>query len=216
MSKITGLKKGKTREKRVNVFLDEKLAIGLLAEVALKEGLKVGQDLTESRLAALANADLRQRCFNAATRFLAYRQRSESEIRQRLLRHGFDNDAIEKTLARLKELGLVDDTAFARFWIENRAAFSPRSRRLAKLELKRKGLDADVIEQAVSAIDDRDGAYRAALKWIRRLTAADYQAFRRRLGQYLGRRGFNYSVINEITEKVWEERRNDTGDCSAN
>ncbi|OGO01369.1 MAG: hypothetical protein A2Y90_04340 [Chloroflexi bacterium RBG_13_52_12] len=208
MSKITGVKIGKTREKRVNVFLDEKFAIGILAETALKEGLKVGQELTESRLEALADADRRQRCFNAATRFLGYRPRSESEIRQRLLRHGFDDDVAEKTLARLKEQGLVDDTAFARFWIENREAFSPRSQRLTKLELKRKGLNADIIEQAASAVNDRDSAYRAALSRMRRLTAADYQTFRRRLGQYLGRRGFSYSVISEITERVWKEQEN--------
>jgi regulatory protein len=206
MSKITELKAGKSREKRVNVYLDEKFAINMLTDVALKEGLKVGLEITESRLKALADADSRQRCYNAATRFLAYRPRSESEIRQRLLRHGFDETMIEKTLARLKEQGLADDAAFARFWIENRETFSPRSRRLAELELKRKGLSADIIEQATGEVDDGESAYRAAQSRMRRLTTSDYQTFRRRLWQYLGRRGFSYSVIKETTEKVWKEQ----------
>ena len=207
MGKITGLKAGKSREKQVNVFLDGKFAFGMLTEVALKEKLKVGQELSESRLEALAGLDHYQRCLNAAIRYLGYRPRSEAEIRQRLHRHGFDSDCTEKTLARLKEQGLVDDTAFARFWKDNREAFSPRSRRLTKLELKRKGLDSDIIEQVVGEVDDSDSAYRAALSRARRLPLADYQDFRRRLGQYLGRRGFSYNVINETIERVWKEYR---------
>jgi regulatory protein len=205
MGKISGLKAGKSREKRVNVFLDGKFALGMLAEVALKEKLKVGQELSESRLESLAVLDRYQRCLNAAIRYLGYRPRSEAEIRQHLHRHGFDSDGTEKALTRLKEQGLVDDTAFARFWIDNREAFSPRSRRLTKLELKRKGLDSDIIEQVVGEVDDSDSAYRAALSRVRRLPKADYQDFRRRLGQYLGRRGFSYDVINSTIEKVWRE-----------
>jgi regulatory protein len=207
MSKITGLKRSKTREKRVNVFLDGKPAISLLAEVALKEGLAVGQELTESQLESLAGLDRYQRCHNAATRFLGYRPRSEAEIRQRLQRRAFDSDSIERTISRLKEQGLIDDIAFARFWKDNRLEFSPRSKRLTALELKRKGLNPEAIEQATDSIDDRESAYRAALKRVRRLSMPDYQTFRRRLAEYLGRRGFSYSVIDETSRKIWEENK---------
>jgi regulatory protein len=208
MSKITGLKAGKSREKRVNVFLDGKIALGLLTETALKEGLKVGEEVTESRLEALSVADRYQRCLNAAIRYLGYRPRSEAEIKQRLQRHGFDSECTEKALARLKEQGLVDDIAFARFWKENRETFSPRSRRMTKWELRRKGLNSDIIEQVISEVDDKDSAYRAALSRAYRLSTSDYQTFRQRLGEYLGRRGFSYSVIHETTERVWQEHKN--------
>ncbi len=206
MAKITGIKKSKSRDKHVNVFLDGKPALALLAETVLKEGLRVGQEVTESRREALAGLDLNQRCFNAAIRYLGYRQRSEAEIRQRLQRHGYESTIIEKSIMKLKEQGLVDDAAFARYWSENRETFSPRSRRLTKMELKRKGLTAEVIEEVISAIDEKDSAYRAAQSKARRLTAMDYQVFKQRLGGYLGRRGFNYGIIKEITEKVWQEK----------
>jgi len=208
MSKITGLKPGKTREKRINIFLDGKLAVGILAEVALKEGLKVGQELTESRLETLAGLDRFQRCHNAAIRFLGYRPRSEAEIRQRLQRRGFDSACLEKTIARLKVQGLIDDIAFARFWKDNRQEFSPRSKRLTKLELQRKGLSQEAIEQVIGELDDGENAYRAALNRARRLTEPDYQIFRRHLAGYLGRRGFSYSVIDETTKRVWQEHKN--------
>lgn len=206
MSEITGIKSGKNRrEKRVNIFLDGEFAISMLSEVALDEHLHVGQELAADRLKELADADSHQRCLNAAFRFLAHRPRSESEVRQRLQRHGFESTSIGKALARLKEQGLVDDTEFARFWKDNRESFSPRSKRLTRLELQRKGLNSDTIEQVISELDDSDSAYRAAVKKAPRLSNADYQEFRRRLGEHLSRRGFGYDVIKGTVEKVWEE-----------
>jgi len=211
MSKITRLTAGKSREKRVNVYLDGKYAFNLLAEVAMKEGLKIGQELSEAQIETLTGVDRYQRCLNAALRYLGYRPRSESEIRQRLKKHGFDSACTEKALGRLKEQGLVDDTAFARFWKDNRESFSPRSRRLTKLELQRKGLGSDIIEQVVNEVDDSASAYRAALSKARRLSPSDYQVFRRRLGEYLGRRGFGYDVIKDTVERVWKEYTGVTG-----
>ncbi len=207
MGKITRLVKGKSREKRVRVFLDGKYACTLLAEVVLKEGLRVGQELPAGQLEALTGKDRYQRCLNAAIRYLGYRPRSEVEIKQRLQRHGYDSACTEKALSQLKAQGLVDDTAFARFWKDNRESFSPRSRRLTGLELRHKGLNSDVIESVTGEIDDGESAYRAALSKARRLSPADYADFRRRLAEHLGRRGFGYDVINETTERVWKEQR---------
>jgi regulatory protein len=205
MSKITGLVAKKGREKRVKVFLDGRPAFDLLREVVLKEGLMVGQELSEGRLEALAGLDRYQRCLNAAIRYLGYRPRSESEVRQRLRKHGFDAGVTEKAIARLKEQSLLDDAAFARFWKDNRESFSPRSRRQTQLELRRKGLAIDVIEPVVEEIDESDSAYRAALSKARRLPSDDYQVFRRRLGAFLARRGFGYDIINETVARLWKE-----------
>lgn len=205
MSIITKLNSGKSREKRVNVFLDGRFAFSLLAEVAVKEGLQVGQELSANQVEALEQSDHYHRCLNAAIRYLGYRPRSEAEIIQRLQRRGFHSNFIERVMVKLKEQGLVDDTAFARFWKENRESFSPRSRWLTRLELQRKGLDGGIIEQVAGEVDDSDSAYRAALSKARRLSLSDYQDFRRRLGEHLRRRGFGYEVINNTVEKVWKE-----------
>lgn len=196
---------GKGREKHVNVFLDGTFSFSLLAETALKKALKVGQELSENEIKELQCNDQYQRCFNAAIRYLGYRPRSESEVRRRLYRYGFDSECTENTMGRLKKRGLVDDSEFARFWIENRETFSPRSRKLTSLELRRKGLDSDTIERTVITVEDSDSAYRAAISKVSRLASDDYNSFRKRLGDHLLRRGFGYDVIKETVEKAWKE-----------
>lgn len=211
MSVITGLKTGKRREKRVNVFLDGTFAFSLDAEVVTKAALRIGQELEPRQEEELAGADRYQRCFNAAIRFLSYRPRSEREVLQRLLKHGYDEVTIEKAISRLKELELVDDTEFARYWAENREQFSPRSRSLVTWELQRKGLDREIIDQIVTGVNEDESACRAARKKARSLPITDYQIFRQRLWGYLGRRGFNYEVVKRTVEIIWKENSNAPG-----
>ncbi len=204
MTKVTALRAGRSRQ-RVNVFLDGKFAFSLEAEVVVKEGLQVEQELSGSQIEALAKSDHFHRCLNATVHYLSYRPRSESEIRERLRRRGFDGDSVEAVIAKLKEQGLVNDMAFAQFWKDNRVSFSPRSQWLTKLELRRKGVATNIIDQVVDEVGDADNAYRAALSKARGLPLSDYQGFRRRLGDYLKRRGFGYEVINHTVERIWQE-----------
>jgi len=206
MRKITALRVERGRRKRVKIALDGKSAFSVEAEVAAKEGLQIGQLLSEDQIEALARSDHYHRCLNAAVHYLSYRPRSESELKERLRQRGFADDTQEAVRTRLKELGLVDDMAFAQFWKDNRESFSPRSRRLTKLELRQKGVANDIIDQVVDAIDDDDSAYRAALSKARSLPRSDYQRFRRRLGEYLKRRGFSYGVINHTVERLWQDQ----------
>ncbi len=205
MRKITALRAGRGQRKRVNVSLDGRFAFSMEAEITIKEGLQVGQELSTSQIEALARFDHFHRCLNTAAHYLSYRPRSEFELRERLHQRGFDDDSVEAVLAKLKEQGLVDDMAFAQFWKDNRESFSPRSQWLTKLELRQKGVASDIIDQIADTIDDEDSAYRAALSKARSLPLADYQSFRRRLGDYLKRRGFSYEVINHTIERLWPE-----------
>lgn len=205
MGKITAIRDGRSRRKRVNVFLDGKFAFSLEAEVAVKESLQVGQELSAHQMGNLTGHDHFHRCLETALRYLSYRPRSESETMERLHRRGFDDSSVEAVIAKLKEQGLVDDMAFARFWKDNRESFSPRSQWLTKLELRQKGVADDIIDQVVETVNDDDSAYRAALSKARSLPLSDYLSFRRRLGGYLKRRGFDYGVINHTVKRMWQE-----------
>lgn len=207
MGKITALRTGKGRNQRVNIYLDGQFAFSLDSEVVAREGLQTGQPLSGEQVKVLAESDQHQRCLSAATRYLSYRPRSESELRERLRRRSFDTETTEAVISQLKEQGLVDDTAFARYWAENRESFSPRSRGLTRVELRQKGIADDIIAGAVNGIDDETSAYKAAVSRAHSLRQVGYVDFRRRLGEYLKRRGFSYRVISHTVEQLWRDQK---------
>ena len=205
MRKITALQARKGRRKRVNIFLDGEFAFSLEADVAVKEGLRINQELSPERIKEILSANNYRRCYDAAALFISFRPRSEPELRDRLNKRNFPVESIDAVVARMKEQGLVNDTEFAKFWTENRDSFSPRSQWLTGMELRRKGVSEEIIQQAVGILDDEDSAYRAAYKKARNLPRHDYQSFRRRLGDHLQRRGFGYGVINATVKRLWNE-----------
>ncbi len=146
-----------------------------------------------------------QCALDRAQRFLNYRPRSEYEITSRLRRQGFTDEVIEATLRKLRHLKLVDDASFAEFWKENRQTFRPRSKQLLRHELRQKGVGKDLIATITQGVDDEDEAYRAGYRKAHSLRWTDYYEFRRKLGAFLSRRGFNYDVINSVVERVWKE-----------
>ena len=91
----------------------------------------------------------------AALRFLEPRQRSIGEVRRRLTRVGYREDLVEGAIARLVELGMLDDEAFARTWIESRDRARPRGERALRFELARKGIDRKTADEAIAEADAR-------------------------------------------------------------
>ena len=206
MSVITKLTTAKSRDRKINIYLDGKYAFSLPANVVAQAGLRKEQELSSNQVEELTATGKYRRCYNAALSYLSYKPRSEYEVRQRLLQRRFDSHDIEKAVDSLKNQGLIDDDTFARLWTENRQDCSPRSRWLTGMELKRKGIDDDIIRQAVSDVDDEENAYLAAVNKVRKASPNDYQTFRRKLGDFLKRRGFRYDVIQQTVDKLWSNR----------
>lgn len=203
MKKITALEVQKRNPNRVNVHLDGEFAFGLARIVAA--WLKVGDILDEAKIQKMQTEDARERALQQAMLFLSYRARSESEIRRNLLKHEIPDEVIEETLARLRRDGLANDEQFARAWVENRSTFRPRSRRMLALELHQKGLDEETASTALNEIDDEPLAYEAAKKRATRFVGLSWQDYRKKLSEFLARRGFSYAVIAPVVSKIWNE-----------
>jgi regulatory protein len=162
---------------------------------------------------SLAESERDGQCLDAALRFLANRPRSEREIRRRLTEKGYEPGRIDNVLGRLADWKLVDDRAFAEYWLENRLLHRPKGARALRAELFQKGVGRDVIDQALTGErDEADDAYRAVQKLAQRFRVADQREFRQRLGQYLLRRGFDWEAIESATTRLWAERGGDPGD----
>ena len=139
-----------------------------------------------------------------ALRFLSYRPRSEAEVRRRLLRN-FPHSKVEETISRLRDRGLLDDQAFARFWRDNREQHRPRSRVMIRQELFRMGVGREVADEALEGLDEAASALQAGRKLLRRLRGADFNTFRSKVGNYLRRRGFGYGLAARAADELWRE-----------
>ncbi len=215
--KITALKAQKRNPNRISVYLDGEYAFGLARIVAA--WLQIGQQMTTEQVAKLRAQDTVEVAYQKALHFLSYRPRSEAEVQQRLIKQGYTELDIETVLQRLREHGFVQDTDFARQWIENRSTFRPRSHRVLAMELRQKGVGEETIQDALTdAKDDEELAYQAALHRLQRYENLDWEVFREKLGGFLLRRGFTYGTVSPVVRRLWQElqsgheRQNNEGD----
>ena len=203
MPRITAIEVQKKTPKRVNIYLDGEFAFGLARITAA--WLKTGQEVNEDEIAKLQAEDARERAYQQAMLFLSFRARSETEIRQNLRKHEIAEPVIEATLERLRQERLADDEHFARAWVENRNTFRPRSRLALSMELRQKGLDDGTIQSVLSGLDEEALAYEAARRRAARFKGLEWNQFRKKLSDFLARRGFSYSVIAPIVTRMWSE-----------
>jgi regulatory protein len=161
--------------------------------------------LDEAALAGLKQADAVEVAYERALHFLGPRPRSESEIRRRLATAKVPEGAVEAVLARLRQAGLVDDKAFASYWVDNRTSFRPRSKRLLQMELRQKGLGDEELKAALAGVNDVAAAYTVAKQRAGRFRALEHLEFKRKLGAFLARRGFDYDTVEPTVERVWNE-----------
>ena len=87
----------------------------------------------------------------AAARYLEARPRSVAEVRRRLGEAGYRAELVEGAIERLVDLGMLDDAAFARAWVESRDRSRPRGARALRDELRRMGVPAEDVERALAA-----------------------------------------------------------------
>ncbi len=87
---------------------------------------------------------------DAAARFLEARPRSTAEVRRRLTGAGYRTDLVEAAIARMSELGYLDDEAFARAWVESRDRAHPRGEHALRQELRLKGIERQVVDAVLA------------------------------------------------------------------
>lgn len=143
-----------------------------------------------------------------ALRALDRRAYGRTELGRYLARKGATDEVIDRLLDRFEQVGLLDDEAFASQLVDARHRGRQLPRRALIAELRRKGLNEEVIADAVAPID-QEAEQRAALELARRkarsLSGLDYDVALRRLVGVLGRRGFSGELAWKTAKTVLNE-----------
>lgn len=201
---ITDLKIQKRNDRRVNIYLDGEFGFGLAHTLAT--GLSVGDHLSADEIEDLRSKDSVEEARRRANRLIGRRPRSEFELRRYFDRKEIPPSVQDEVIEDLKDVGLVNDHEFAETWVENRSAFRPRGAFALRSELREKGVPRPAIEAALEEFDERSAAIKAGKKAFRRYQDLSWQEFRQRVGGYLKRRGFGYSLISSVIDLLWEEK----------
>ena len=197
MPEITGVRE---RRDRARIFVDGAFWAEIDAGVAAERGLREGVMLSLEELSEARVAGERALAMNRALGFLAYRARSEKEVRDRLRRYGYGDQTVEGVVGRLEELGYLNDEDFARLVAREKARkYGPR-RVLG--ELRKSGLDAQIAQDAV----DEEFAGRSELEEAfsaaeRRYNRGGSEAEARKVNGFLMRRGYSAEVCSEVARE---------------
>jgi regulatory protein len=144
-----------------------------------------------------------------ALRLLELKPRSVHEIRDKLAKKGIDKAEIEAVILDLETIGLLDDQKFARDWIENRQHFRPMGVIRLRQELFAKGIDREIVDQAISDYKSNADELPAALDLARRkmklYRKLDAEAAKRRLAGFLARRGYEVSIVSKVLKELLKE-----------
>ena len=208
--RITSIEVQKRNPRRANVYVDGEFVLGLAMIEALK--LSKGQVLSDADIEGLRLVDEKERAHEATLNFLSYRPRNEQEVRRRLQKKDFMPEAVDDAIARLLRAGLIDDEAFARYWVENREQHRPRGAYALRHELRQKGIESRIVDELVEQIDEDANAYLAATKRLSRWQRLDPSVRRRKMSDYLRRRGFSYDVVLRVWERLIAEQLIDESD----
>jgi regulatory protein len=141
--------------------------------------------------------------------------RSRSELAAKLARKGVPEDVVERLLDRFEEVGLVDDEAFARLWVQSRQSGKGLARRALAQELRRKGIDDETARTALQELDPDDEVESARLLVRRKLRTAaslDRDTAIRRLSGMLARKGYPAGVAFRVVKEELEAAGHPTED----
>lgn len=153
----------------------------------------------------------------ACLRLLAVRARSRAELGKRLVDKGFAEGVAERTLDRLTEVGLIDDSDFAMQWVQSRHTYSGKGRQALADELRRKGVPSEIAIAALDTIstDDEHARATAVVRRKLRTIPADLERDKkiRRLVGMLARRGYPQSIAYTVVKtEIDADVRHDSAD----
>jgi regulatory protein len=137
---------------------------------------------------------------------LSFRPRTRAELATTLHKRGVDDDVAAAVLDRYDEVGLIDDAAFAKAWVATRHHGRGLARRALANELRQRGVDVELVDEALDALDgDTEAATARTLvdRKLRGMGSAPPDAVFRRLVAMLARKGYPAGVaIGTVKEAL--------------
>lgn len=179
------------------LYIDGEFAVKVDTEVLLAHRFDVGREITDEELRACLLDSDRKRCKDKAMWLISFRDHSRKELLDKLKKE-YPEDVAEAAVTRMEELGLIDDSRYARRYTADLISLKHLGERGVRQKLFEKGIDRDLIDEILeeTAIDEEE-QIRTVIekKYARNLSD---EKVRRRAVAALQRLGFGYASIKSV------------------
>lgn len=208
--KVTNLKFTR-RGDRISIYIDEKFTLSLEKNLVVDLGIYKGLGVTKRDIKGWERVDMCERLYKNVLNLITRRPRSKREIYLYLERKLFKVEEkeriVQKVLLKLEKQGYIDDLSFATWWVNERMSYKPRGKFLIQQELRQKGVNHDIIARAIEKAGlDSEKEMEYALKLGKKkkkfLGNLKNDKDKRKFFNYLIGKGFGYSVIRRVYEKL--------------
>ncbi len=195
---ITAITQQKNNKDRYSVFIDDNFAFGLIMQDIVYFKLKQGEEISQEKYNFIQNELIYIQAQDIALHYIAYKMRTEQEVRKKLFEKEYTEYIIERVIHFLIEYHYIDDMKYCKSYIKQRLQYNPKGVYILKMELKQKGIKQSIIDKAIenSDIDELNDAIKLLQKKCLYLDDID-EKNKKRLFAFLQRRGYSYDIIKE-------------------
>jgi regulatory protein len=174
----------------------------------MPRGIRASGSPSERSPSEPSASDPEARARQICLRLLTAAPRTRAELAAALSRRGVPDDAAQAVLGRFTDVGLIDDAAFARAWVESRHYSRGLSRRSLSAELRQHGVEAEEIREAVSTLDPEQEVATARRLVEQKLAGTRGQPPEvriRRAAGTLARKGYPPGLVFRLIKEVLEQ-----------
>lgn len=208
MGKITKIEIQKRNKDRVNIFIDEEYSFSLFLDLVFREDLKKGMEINEEKLKQIAKKENKLKCKSTAIRIIERSNKTEKQIKDKLLEKEYDLDSITQAIEFLKEYKFIDDYIYASSYIRDK--IKVQGSKKIKYSLIQKGINKDIIEELLNGVDneeEKSTAFEIGKKKYMQITKSENDKYKiwNKLARFLVSKGYDYSLVNSVIKEIVEE-----------
>jgi regulatory protein len=195
--KISKIKPQKRNKNRCSVYVDGQYRFGVTKDILLKHDLHEDDEITDDEIQNVLLHDEKEKIKSRAYRLLSFRERSEREMRERLLKAGYDSPLVEEVIHDLVATDSLNDERFASLFVKDYTNVKPKGNRFIVHELTRKGIDRETIDKVLKTRDERELMQQFIQQKLKNLNARDFRD-RQRIARRLLQRGFTPHIVYDV------------------
>lgn len=201
MSTITSIEPQVKDKTRCSIFIDGRFYCGIKLEVAVKYRLKAGMVIDKAQLDIIQLETEKAQAVDKALTHISASPKTRKQIRDFLSKKGYVDAVIDYVFDRLDYYGYADDRQYCKMYVES---VSGKSKRAIEVELLKRGIDRDVIEEELSDLsDDEEEVLTLLKKYLKGKELSKENVFKG--CRYLISKGYDYDTVKAASERVDED-----------